>query len=154
HFGVALAGRFSSTLIMRNIKKIVTNNPNIKVWNLSLGSNTEIHRNFISIEAETLDRIQYENDVIFVIAGTNDPDLTMKKIGSPADSINSIVVNSIDFRGNYTDYSRTGPVLDYFTKPDISYYGGTNIEPLKAVDSSGIVNVYGTSYSAPWIARK
>src|SRR5690606_34329665 len=121
HFGVAPAGKFSSFTIMRQIKSIVVANPQIKVWNLSLGSDAEVHNNFISLEAEALDQLQFERDVIFVISGTNDKSQSFKKIGSPADSINSLVVNSVDFKKNYADYSRKGPILEFFTKPDISY---------------------------------
>ena len=48
--------------------------------------------NFISAEAAILDKIQYENDVIFVVAGTNKPSADIEKIGSPADSINSMAL--------------------------------------------------------------
>lgn len=71
HFGVATAGRFSSFAILKQIRDIVRRNRDIKVWNLSLGSAMEIDSNFISPEAAELDKIQYEYDVIFVIAGTN-----------------------------------------------------------------------------------
>ena len=56
---------------MREIKKIVSENKDIKVWNLSLGSELEISKNFISPEAAILDQIQVENDVVFVVSGTN-----------------------------------------------------------------------------------
>lgn len=154
HFGVAPAGRFSSVTIMREIRKIVVGNPDIRVWNLSLGSNEEIHRNFISIEAETLDQLQFEQNIIFVISGTNDNDGTYKKIGAPADSINAVVVNSVGIDGKPAEYSRKGPVLDFFTKPDVSYFGGTLERPIKAFDINGEALVRGTSYASPWIARK
>lgn len=154
HFGVAPAGRFSSVTIMREIRRIVVSNPDIKVWNLSLGSCEEVHRNFVSIEAAALDQLQYEQNIIFVISGTNDNENTHKKIGAPADSINAIVVNSVGVDGGIADYSRRGPVLDYFTKPDVSYYGGTTNHPIKVCDGDGEALVCGTSYSAPWIARK
>lgn len=70
-FGVALHTDFSSFNIIKQIKEIVSNNPDIKVWNLSLGSNDEVKDNFISAEAAVLDQIQYEYDVVFVVAGTN-----------------------------------------------------------------------------------
>ena len=75
-------------------------NRDIKVWNLSLGSAMEIDPNFISPEAAELDKIQYEYDVIFVVAGTNKKkDSDIDKIGAPADSLNSLVVNAVDFSG-------------------------------------------------------
>ena len=156
HFGVTPGGYFSSFAILQSIKRIVESNKDIKVWNLSLGSVLEINSNFISPEAAILDKIQYENDVIFIVAGTNKNsfDSTIKKIGAPADSINSIVVNAVDENGKPTDYSREGIVLSFFNKPDIGYYGGTNSNPILACDSKGTYYVKGTSYAAPWITRK
>ena len=53
HFGVAVGAEFSSFSIIKKIKSIVVNNSDIKVWNISLGSNQEINDNFISAEAAT-----------------------------------------------------------------------------------------------------
>lgn len=155
HFGVAKSGSFSSFAVMRAIKEIVELNRDIKVWNLSLGSALEINSNFISPEAAILDKIQYENDMIFVVAGTNKTSrFNAKKIGAPADSINSLVVNSVDFNGKPADYTREGLVLSFFNKPDVSYYGGTDDKRIKAYAPSGEKFVRGTSFAAPWIARK
>ena len=132
----------------------MANNPDIKVWNISLGSNQEVNDNFISAEASILDQIQFENDVIFVIAGTNKPNQSITKIGSPADSINSMVVNSVTKSGLSTKYSRKGLVLSFFAKPDVSYYGGSDEEYIKVCEPLSAAYVAGTSYAAPWIARK
>lgn len=154
HFGVAAGKQFSSFTILRNINEIITSNKDIKVWNLSLGSKLEINPNFISPEAAILDKIQYENDVIFVIAGTNgSPDKNLR-IGAPADSINSIVVNSVNREGQPASYTRTGPVLSFFTKPDISYYGGDTGDYMRVCTPTGEAFVRGTSFAAPWISRK
>ena len=159
HFGVATSQGFSSFGLLRMIRDIISENPEIKVWNLSLGSIREVSPNFISWEASELDRIQNQYDVLFVVAGTNDSERSRcKRIGAPADSINSIVVNSVDMCGNEASYTRVGPVLSFFYKPDISYFGGdgNRIEGLIAVckDSLGVSYVSGTSYAAPWISRK
>ncbi|MEG0647426.1 MAG: S8 family peptidase [Bacteroides sp.] len=156
HFGVATSGKFSSFYVMERIEQIVVNNPDIKVWNLSLGSNLEISPNFASPEAAILDRLQYEHDVLFVVAGTNDnrADERLRKIGAPADSINSLVVNSVGFEGKPASYTRTGPVLSFFGKPDISYYGGDTNQKIRVCSATGERMVQGTSYAAPWIARK
>ncbi|WP_242661333.1 S8 family peptidase [Alkaliphilus metalliredigens] len=156
HFGVASGNQFSSFTILRNINEIISLNKDIKVWNLSLGSKLEINPNFISPEAAILDKIQYENDVTFVIAGTNKT-WTQKQsmaIGTPADSINSLVVNSVDFDNRPASYTRRGPVLSFFTKPDISYYGGDETKPMRVCTPTGEAFVIGTSFAAPWIARK
>lgn len=154
HFGVAAGGQFSSFTIIKKIKNIIAENNDIKVWNLSLGSNQEINDNFISAEAAVLDQIQFENDVIFVVAGTNKPNENIEKIGSPADSINSMVVNAVTKNGLSTKYSRKGLALSFFAKPDVSYYGGSEEEYIKVCEPLGAANVAGTSYAAPWIARK
>lgn len=156
HFGVASGKNFSSFSILRSIKEIITSNKDIKVWNLSLGSPIEVNPNFISPEAAILDKIQYENDVIFIIAGTNKNSMnkTVKAIGAPADSINSLVVNSVDFENKPATYSREGPVLSFFTKPDVSYYGGDGKRKIRVCTSMGEAFVAGTSFAAPWISRK
>ena len=155
HFGVAKNGYFNSFTVLRVIKEIVESNREIKVWNLSLGSSMEINENFISPEAAILDKIQYENDVIFVIAGTNKPkNSKIRKIGSPADSINSLVVNSVGFDNKPADYSREGLVLSFFNKPDVCYYGGDNNKGIRTCAPLGEEFVSGTSFAAPWISRK
>ena len=155
HYGVALARGFSSFSIIKAIQQIVLENPSIHVWNLSLGSDKEINDNFISAEASELDKIQFENDVIFIIAGTNKVNsLSSQRIGAPADSLNSIVVNSVDSQNQPAKYTRKGIVLSFFAKPDVSYYGGTPGDYMYVVDPLGMGKVTGTSFAAPWIARK
>lgn len=155
HFGVAKQGRFSAYSVLKAIRQAVSQNRNIKVWNLSLGSILPIKPNFISPEAAELDKIQSEYDVIFVIAGTNggqNPEPI--PIGAPADSLNSLVVNSVTLEGKPASYHRVGPVLSFFHKPDISYYGGDCGQPMHVCTPTGEGFVMGTSFSAPWIARK
>ncbi len=154
HFGVATSGRNSSITIMHKIETIIKQNPTIHVWNLSLGSELEVNKNFISSEAALLDRLQYENNIVFVIAGTNKSCKEAKKIGSPADSINSLVVNAIDFDGNIASYSREGRVLSFFNKPDICYFGGDHNDGFITCTKNGAKIGIGTSYAAPWISRK
>ena len=154
HFGVAAGAQFSSFTIIKLIKTIIESNKDIKVWNISLGSNQEINDNFISAEAAVLDQIQYENDVIFVVAGTNKSREDVNKIGSPADSINSMVVNAVTKSGLSTKYSRKGLALSFFAKPDVSYYGGSEEQYIQVCEPLGVTFVAGTSFAAPWIARK
>lgn len=154
HFGVAAGAQFSSFTIIKQIKCIIAENKDIKVWNISLGSNKEVNDNFISAEAAVLDQIQAENDVIFVVAGTNKPNESIEKIGSPADSINSLVVNAVTKSGLSTKYTRKGLALSFFAKPDVSYYGGSEEEYIQVCEPLGAAFVAGTSFAAPWIARK
>ncbi|MCQ2364256.1 MAG: S8 family peptidase [Akkermansia sp.] len=157
HFGVAKAGRYSSFEILKSIKRIVEENRDIKVWNLSLGSVMEIQRNYISPIAAELDRLQVDCDVIFVVAGTNKErvnDESTMRIGAPADSLNALVVNSVNTCGAPAEYTRVGPVLSFFHKPDVSYYGGTRDEKMETYSPYGRMRQMGTSFAAPWITRK
>lgn len=154
HFGIALGNSFSSFTVIKSIKEIISENKDIKVWNLSLGSNDEINDNFISAEASILDEIQYENDVIFIISGTNKNREDTIKIGSPADSINSLVVNSVTNEKLPTKYSRKGLALSFFSKPDVSYYGGSTDKYIVVREPLMEAKVAGTSFASPWIARK
>lgn len=154
HFCIAHHGRNSTFSIMNRIKEIVENNLDIKVWNLSLGSNMEIDKNFISQEGALLDMLEYKYDIIFVVAGTNQTEKLQDKIGAPADSINSLVVNAVKRNGEKVSYARRGKVLSFFNKPDICYYGGDEGERLRTCIGTGQKMNLGTSFAAPWISRK
>ena len=156
HFSAVRGNRFSSFSLMKTIASIVASNPDIHVWNLSLGAEHGIDRNFVSIEAAMLDDLQRRHDILFVISGTNNRfrDHSYPVIGPPADSINSLVVNSVRSDGRPASYTRKGPVLDFYTKPDLSTYGGDAGEELRVWAGSGPCLVKGTSFAAPWISRK
>ncbi len=156
HFGVAKRSHNSTASIMKAIRSIVETNKDIKVWNLSLGSALEVEQNFISPEASLLDDLQFENDVIFVVAGTNNRDRrkSFPRIGSPADSINSVVVNAVSLSGNPVEYARKGPVLHFFKKPDVAVFGGDRLDGMVVYSSRGRIKESGTSFAAPWVARK
>lgn len=155
HFSAMRSNGYSSISLINIVKRIVTENRDIKVWNISLGSDYETHENFISYEASELDRIQKDENVIFVIAGTNDRDKTLnKRIGSPADSINALTVNSVNRNKRPASYSRRGPVLSFYNKPDVSYYGGDIDDYINVCSKNGQLQVLGTSFAAPYISRK
>lgn len=138
HVGVAASGRFSSFSIIRDIEQAVIRHPEVKVWNLSLGSILEVPENFVSPEASALDRIQSEYDVLFVIAGTNDPRCSgEKRIGAPADSINSLVVNAVRFDGSPCSYARSGPVLSFLESLTSAITVETLISRCKRVGNEG-----------------
>lgn len=159
HFGILPTGRFSSFAVMKKIREIIMANQDIKVWNVSFGSTKEINQNFISYEAAELDALQNEFDVVFVVAGTNVPSWQAgcdMFIGAPADSVNSVVVNSVNGYGEPASYTRHGPVLSFFRKPDIAYYGGDDPNGRLMVEDGSYYAVpqKGTSFAAPWITRK
>ena len=156
HFGVC-TNKISMVKLVWKLKDIVNNNPDIHVWNLSLGTDEEVSKNFISFDAAVLDELQARKNIVFVVSGTNDnrdERIDNIRVGSPADSLNSIVVNSIKRNGTPASYSRKGPILSFFNKPDVVYYGGDYDERINAYAPSGEEQVYGTSFAAPWISRK
>lgn len=155
HFGVCLATEYSSFTIVKQIEDIIKTNRDIKVWNLSLGSREETNLNSISPEAAVLDFLQEAYDVIFVVSGTNDENRQgNKKLGAPADSINSLVVNSVKRNGAPCSYYRNGPILSFFRKPDVSYYGGDENEKIIVYGPNGKAKTCGTSFAAAWVTRK
>ncbi len=156
HFGVAKHARNSSAYLMNAIRSIVETNKDIKVWNISLGSSLEADQNFISPEAALLDELQFLYDIIFVVAGTNNRNrrLDRPRIGSPADSVNSVVVNAVTLAGDPVEYARKGPVLHFFNKPDVAVFGGDSQDGMIVYSNRGRVKELGTSFAAPWIARK
>lgn len=156
HFGVAKGGRSSSFGFVRQVKDIVEQNRDIKVWNISQGSMLEIERNSVSPEGAILDDLQARfDDIVFVVAGTNQTtDGNQVKIGAPADSINSLVVNATGFSGRTASYSRRGPVLDFFKKPDVCAVGGDRDRAMHLCVGTGETFKSGTSFAAPWVARK
>lgn len=155
HFGVATASHFSSFTILQKIREIVLTNRDIKVWNLCLGSPFPVSKHYISPEGALLDELQSEFDIIFIVAGTNKgSNKEDRLIGAPADSLNSIVVNSVSREGLPASYSRSGPALSFFVKPDVCCFGGEYNDCLTVCTAQGEQFKYGTSFSAPWVARK
>lgn len=155
HFGVATGSRSDSFAFMRRVTSIVEQNRDIKVWNISQGSVREIARNFVSPEGAILDELQSRfDDIVFVVAGTNQTHEKQQKIGAPADSINSLVVNATSFLGETASYSRSGPVLEFFKKPDVCAVGGDTGGLMYVYAGNGGSWVQGTSFAAPWITRK
>ena len=155
HFGVATGERTNAFSFMRNVRDIVEQNRDIKVWNISQGSIREVARNFMSPEGAILDELQARfDDIVFVVCGTNQTSRKQVKIGAPADSINSLVVNATTFSGETAGYSRRGPVLDFFKKPDVCAVGGGPDKKMPVCTATGQYLITGTSFAAPWISRK
>lgn len=157
HFVVANHEGNSTFSIMDYIKRIVNENPEIKVWNISLGSIYEVNHNSVSLEASLLDQIQFDRtDLIFVVAGTNDSNNQRnKRVGAPADSVNSLVVNAVDLNGEIPKYARKGPILSFYRKPDVSYFGGDESHGINVLYPGNLIRKSsGTSLAAPLITRK
>ncbi len=63
-------------------------------------------------------------------------------------------MNAVDFSGKPASYTRRGPVLSFFYKPDVCYYGGDGPDKIVVCEPLGKATVTGTSFAAPWITRK
>lgn len=157
HFGLPMYDSgMSIYLLFSMLEKIISSNRDIKVWNISFGSADPVDLYSISPLGSLLDRLQCEYDVIFVVCGTNNEsnDGTYPRVGSPADSVNSIVVNAICTDGKVPAYARSGPILKFLGCPDVSVFGGDKANPMHIVIGSGDATDSGTSYATPWVARK
>ena len=93
-----------------------------------------------------------------IVAGTNkteedDPD-EPKRLGAPGRFHQLLVVNATSLSSEPASYTRQGPALRFFRKPDVSYFGGDSTGRMTVYGPSGIAYTNGTSFAAPWIARK
>lgn len=159
HFGVGGSKNLDIQALVEGINKQVEKyHKTIKVWNISLGDARGIDPNCISLLASEIDKVSRKFDVLFVLAGTNicEKYPNELRIGSPADSLNALVVNSVVSKENpiSASYTRTGPVLTFVNKPDVSYYGGDEDCKLNCYSPNGDYACSGTSIAAPLIARK
>lgn len=154
-----------------------------KIWNLSLGIESQVCDGSISDLAIFLDYIQDKYEVQFLVSSGNLRNRPLRswppqeeigekdRIISPADSIRAITVGSIAFYESDesvvksyqpSPFSRRGPGASYVVKPDVVDFGGNctsnfNVDGLgmKGLDPSGqIIEGIGTSYSTPRVAQK
>ena len=123
----------------------------VLVWNLSLGGTDSVaSEDLFSVVAMELDRIAYENKVLFTVSAGNytnaplrgwqasrGPDIVANgedRISPPADSALSVSVGSLSDTSNPptaspadcpSPFSRRGPGPGMLVKPDVAHYGGT-----------------------------
>lgn len=161
--------------LVDNIRDAIERNPEIKIWNLSLGTSAEAELDEFSEFGIALDNIQDENDVLIIKSAGNCLNFTKglpkSRISKSADSIRSIVVGSIAQSKGLYDYSdlnmpspftRVGPGPASIIKPDLVFYGGNagmKDEKLikNGVNSFGVndqkISDSGTSFSTPAVSR-
>jgi subtilisin family serine protease len=157
--------------LVDNIREAIEKNPEIKIWNLSLGSSLEIDDNAFSDFAVGLDSIQDENDVLIIKSASNCRNFVseqpISRIAIGADSVRSLTVGSIAHeKGEYdiadinhrSPFSRVGPGPAHIIKPELVHYGGnaglkdgqlqqTGVKSLN--DNGGLTTAIGTSFSTP-----
>ena len=158
--------------ILLNVREAIATNPDIKIWNMCIGSNSTVKTDSFSDYAVELDRIQDEYDVLICksVGNCENYKITapVSRISESADSVRSLVVGSITQAKHEFDlsevnypspFSRIGPGPAQLVKPDLVHYGGNagidedgheTITPVLALTVDGQVDGFvGTSFSTP-----
>lgn len=161
--------------LIEHIREAIESHNEIKVWNLSLGTDVESSLTEFSDFGMALDNIQDENNVLIVKSAGNCTNFTRNlpksRIAESADSVRALVVGSLakeqgscDFAAQNTPspFTRIGPGPSSIVKPDLVFYGGnagmksgqlqTTGVPSFSTDGRIAKNV-GTSFSTPWVTR-
>ena len=164
--------RMSEEEAIENIRSAISHHPNIKIWNMSIGTDDTADEQEFSDYAKELDRIQDEYDVMIVKSAGNYDDFRspVPRISIPADSIRSLVVGSIAHTKREFDlaeancpspFSRKGRGPAHIIKPEVVSYGGNagiddngdkTQSPVLSFSPNGeITGNVGTSFSTPRI---
>lgn len=152
----------------------------IRVWNLSLGTNEVCALDQFSAFAIELDRLQEKYNVTFVISAGNyegrpllaypraTDQLSAGRLTTPADSVLAVTVGSVAHvthektgpkRGEPSAFSRHGAGPNYIIKPDVVHFGGTccqdgtDVRGVRSISNDGIEEALGTSFAAPLVSR-
>lgn len=162
--------------LIDNIRDAIERHKDIKIWNISVGTDEESELDSVSEYGMALDNIADENEVLIIkSAGNSNAFIHGKepeRIAKMADSVRALVVGSIaDERRAFDDadvdmpspFSRKGPGPIHLIKPDLVAYGGNagisldgnlTTTGVKVLDASGKPSeAPGTSFSTPWITR-
>ncbi|MFE3574428.1 S8 family peptidase [Lysinibacillus sp. NPDC059133] len=175
-------GGVNESELIKNIRRAIESNPEVKIWNLSVSINGRSGENKFSDFAIALDEIQDEFNVLICKSAGNDSKSYIlgeepKKLSLGADSIRALTVGSISrksdnygfSKANYpSPYSRVGRGPAEIIKPELVHYGGDIFSkapsPLsiadydeigeKSIISDGTLHsMCGTSYSTPKVAK-
>jgi serine protease AprX len=177
-FSVEVLGNDGGDLysIIQSMHDVAKTNPQIKVWNLSLGGSTPVSKDEISAMAIMLDEFQDKFNCLCVVAAGNfeegirewpPTEELSDGISTPGDSVRSLTVGSIAHIDGIVNnqepshFSRKGPVSNYVQKPEIVHFGGNimmnNGQPVtlgvNSIDSIGNSHHdIGTSFSTPIVS--
>lgn len=160
--------------LIDNIKSVIKKHSDIKIWNLSLGTDQEADLFEFSDFAKALDEIQQKYDILICKSTGNSSRFMsgepVERLAKSADTIRGLVVGSLAQKQSPTDlakmhevspFSRIGPGPSRIIKPDVVHYGGNagldsnNHLTTSPVSSFGlndqIIGAVGTSFSTPRI---
>ena len=177
--GLEVAGT-AFDLLEDRVAEAVRTRPDIKIWNLSLGSNGPCDAQKFSDFAQTLDRLSDRHNVLFVVASGNylevprrgwptTIDMDADRVSMPGESVRALTVGSIAHGATANTlvqahepapYSRRGPGPTHTPKPDVVHFGGNVHAPwgvgpasTHVLRPSGAVEPsFGTSFSAPLVS--
>lgn len=162
--------------IISAMYEVAESNPQIKVWNLSLGTSEPVSMHEISSMALMLDEFQDKFKCLCVVAAGNyegtprawPPRAILEDgISSPGDSVRSLTVGSLAHVDGFvksnepSHFSRKGPVSNYVQKPEVVHYGGNIVmnggHPIilgvNSIDTNGDArHDIGTSFSTPIVS--
>ena len=149
------------------IEKVVTERPDIRIYNLSFGPRGAIFDDEINRFTYVCDRLTYavddgEINPLFCIAAGNDGTLEspFNRVQSPADMVNGLAVGAYTLsplNDKYrAPYSCVGPGREGAKiKPDILEFGGYTDRPFISTKSGNLImGTAGTSLAAPVVAGK
>ena len=161
--------------LIEQIWDAVSRNNDVKIWNLSLGTDREADLYEFSDFANALDDIQEQNNVLICKSAGNCLNFKLNapvsRIAKSADTVRGLVVGSLTHDKNDTDFadkhnpspfSRIGRGPAHLIKPDLVHIGGNvgldeansvvmNTVKSFSIDGSLSGNV-GTSFSTPRIS--
>lgn len=150
--------RIDEEELVMYIRDSIKRHPEIKIWNISQGSSTEVSDDFFSEFAIALDDIQHTYNVLFCKSAGNTVD-SGKRISQGAESVRCITIGSICQKsegktdlpeGTHSPFSRIGPGPEYLQKPDVVHYGGNSETGINVVTAPGFTSrAKGTSFATP-----
>jgi len=135
-----------------------TENETIKTYVLSFGPDKPIDDEEVDLFTAMLDRLAFENDILFVVAVGNTGQFgePYNRIQPPADIVNGLGVGAYVYEDGQpirAPYSSTGPGRSgNSVKPDIHMFGGWTGQPFCVFEAGGhgvCTETMGTSFSAP-----
>jgi serine protease AprX len=179
---VVALGKDGSTedKLLSTLEDAIQKHPEVKVWNLSLGTERCVDNKMFSDLGVALDRLQDEHNITFILAAGNYRDKPFRgwppedlgekdRICSPADSVRAVVVGSAAHRehsssrvkaGSPSPFSRRGPGPLYLPKPELSHVGG-NCNSIGNCNQIGVLSIdgqgnlaedCGTSFATPLVS--
>lgn len=165
-------------LILR-LRTALANQPDVRVWNLSISTRDEASDDEFSEFARELDQLSDRHNVLFVVSAGNylgtprrtwpATDELPDRLASPGDSVRALTVGAVAHResvdtlvrsGDPAPYSRRGPGPVFTPKPDVTHFGG-NVTAAWQCQGVGIrvlhptgraARLFGTSFSAPVVS--